>query len=662
MGQRRRIVVAVLVAGMLLALGAVTALAATITIDSVTPQPVAPGGPLHVQAHGFESNFGAIEFVWDGVVSSTTASSDGSGAVNTVFPVPGNATDGSHTLDVCEPSGAYPSPCNPSYQGTAAIQVQSPPPPPTPTPTPVPTPSPTPVPTATPQPKPTSTPRPAPAATASPTPTPEPTPAPTPDAAPTPTPAPVAVLLPPPTLPPAVAVTPSPNPQQPSAYIAAAHTDQVVDIGITGYVLLALAGSGGVVAVAAGRASPSQARDDKLRKQGRVAFIKVKYAKWRTEGIAPGDRSRTWRWPATPRLDRWSYEVPQRVAPVSPLLARLLADGAHLRAMLGSAALLLPVAGAALGAAAVYDVGGHAAPPNLYVFSAICVLGVLDALTGIAAVAAFVVGVAVLGGVHSADDVRTLLGLAAAWFVAPLIAADVRPLRRSPSQSAAEQWDRSADVVIAALVGAWAVQKIVAALPGLSGHQLAIAAHADTVAWVVLGATALRWLAEIVVANLYPRRLATVMPLTVPPSSSLQRLVAAAVRTAVFVFVAIAFVGPRWQLYVGAALFMLPHVLLAYESRLPNWPRLYSVLPRGMVKAVVVLLAATGLGWLVKANVHDPALLLADAFVLLSIPGVVVSSLDVVGRQGRQRQLDWWDRAAGTALLGVGVVFVLFVK
>jgi hypothetical protein len=152
------------------------------------------------------------------------------------------------------------------------------------------------------------------------------------------------------------------------------------------------------------------------------------------------------------------------------------------------------------------------------------------------------------------------------------------------------------------------------------------------------------------------------MALTVPPSPIRQRLVATALRTVLFVFVAIAFVGQRWQLYVGAALFMVPHVLLSYESRLPNWPRLYTVLPRGMVKVVVVLLAATGLGWLAKHNIHDPVQLLGDAFVLLAIPGVVVSSLDVLGRQGVQRRLRWSDRAAGTALLGVGVLFVLFVR
>jgi hypothetical protein len=467
-------------------------------------------------------------------------------------------------------------------------------------------------------------------------------------------------VLPPPTPPPSTPPGPTPRPQPP-AYIAAAHIDQVVNIGVAGYVLLALAGSGGVVAAAAARPSQST-QADKPRKQGRVAFIKVKYAKWATAGIAPGDRSRTWRWPATTRLDRWSFDLPQRVAPVSPLLARLLADGAHLRAMLGSAALLLPVAGAVLGAVAVLDVSGHAAPPSLILFSTICVLGVLDALTGIAAVTAFVVGVLVLGGVHSADDARVLVGLAGAWFVAPLIAAEVRPLRRAPSHSAAEQWDRFADVVIAALVGAWAVQKIVTALPGLAGRPLEIAAHADAIALVVLVAMAARWCAESVVANLYPRRLALVMALTVPPSPIRQRLVATALRTVLFVFVAIAFVGQRWQLYVGAALFMVPHVLLSYESRLPNWPRLYTVLPRGMVKVVVVLLAATGLGWLAKHNIHDPVQLLGDAFVLLAIPGVVVSSLDVLGRQGVQRRLRWWDRAAGTALLGVGVLFVLFVR
>ena len=65
-----------------------------------------------------------------------------------------------------------------------------------------------------------------------------------------------------------------------------------------------------------------------------------------------GDRSRSWRWPGTVALDRLSRRGPWRASPTSPLIARVTVDASYLRAMFGSLALLLPIAGVALGALA----------------------------------------------------------------------------------------------------------------------------------------------------------------------------------------------------------------------------------------------------------------------------------------------------------------------
>jgi hypothetical protein len=120
------------------------------------------------------------------------------------------------------------------------------------------------------------------------------------------------------------------------------------------------------------------------------------------------------------------------------------------------------------------------------------VLGVLDAAASLAAVLIFMIGVLVLGGVDSSADLRVMLTLGALWFVVPVLAGAARPLRRPPTRTFADSWDRATDFVIGSLVGAWAVQKLVLALPGLRGMDLAIAHHADTAAFFVLGALALR--------------------------------------------------------------------------------------------------------------------------------------------------------------------------
>jgi hypothetical protein len=430
----------------------------------------------------------------------------------------------------------------------------------------------------------------------------------------------------------------------------------IVNLQVTAFALLSIVGTGGLAG--AGMAlRPDGAGAG--RRSGSIASGKVKHARYTGSAGAVGDRSRTWRWPGTPLLDGLSLALPARVAPQSPLLARLLVDGAHLRAMLGSLSMLAPAAGVVLGALALHDTGAHALPPQLPLLAAICALSVVDAMAGIVAAVVFGGGVVLTGGLATADDLRVLLGLGGLWFAAPLIASAARPLRRPPGETAADRWDRLADMVIASLVGAWAVQKLASALPGLAGHPLPVSGQTGALALVVLASLTGRFLAESLVTRLYPQRLAQVLPATVPFASPRQRLGACVVRTGIFLLVAIPFIGSRWQLYVGAVLFLVPQVLSIVESRFPNWPGVYAVLPRGILKTVLMLFAGKGFATLVTSHLHDPRQLIADAFVLLALPGLALSLLDLVARDGEKRELTWRHRIAGTALLVVGVLFVL---
>ncbi len=223
-----------------------------------------------------------------------------------------------------------------------------------------------------------------------------------------------------------------------------------------------------------------------------------------------------------------------------------------------------------------------------------------------------------------------------------------------------ERWDRLADLVIASLIGAWAVQKLASAFPGLAGHPLPIAIETTPLALAVLIALAVRFAVETLVIHLYPERLNRVLPAKVPSPGRYQQLAASAVRTGIFLLIAIPFVGSRWQLYGGAALFLVPQLLKIVEHRFPNRPGVYAVLPRGIVKTVIMLFVGRWFGTLVTGHLlHDPRQLLADAFGILSLPGLALSLLDLVGREGHRRELTWWHRVAGVAVLAVGVLFVL---
>jgi hypothetical protein len=278
---------------------------------------------------------------------------------------------------------------------------------------------------------------------------------------------------------------------------------------------------------------------------------------------------------------------------------------------------------------------------------------VLDATVGLAAVLTFVVLVLLSGGVVGADSVRTLMGMAAIWFAVPLIASAARPLRRIPPEDAQQRFDRAGDVVIISLIGAWAVLKMIGGLPGLSGYELPLAERAGDVALAVLVALVVRVGLESVAAHAYPSRLAEVSPAKIPWSSARQRLLATGLRTAVFVFVAIAFLGNCWQLWVGAVMFCVPQVLKIYEDRFPNVAGLYAVLPRGVVKVLVFLVIGKLLGSWLEGRIDDPLALIAAGFVLLSVPGLVESVLSLFGREGTEVEHTWGVRLAGTGAVAV---------
>ncbi len=412
--------------------------------------------------------------------------------------------------------------------------------------------------------------------------------------------------------------------------------------------------------VGVGVAGAARAAAKRLRESGSgIEGSDVEHLEERHRGIRWGDRSRTWRWPATSRLDALSVLLPVGLATRSSMMARVTADGVYTRSMLGAASVIWPVTGLVLGVLAVSDVGGEAMPPATELTIAIAMLGVLDATAGLVAVLTFAVGITALGGLDSASALRTLLGLGGIWFVVPVLAGAARPLRRLPAANRQEAWDRAADFVIASLVGAWAVQQIVSALPSLAGSDdVPVAAHADAAALCVLLALAIRIGAETLAAYLYPRRLATVQPHDLPQPGRLQRLAAAAGRTAVFVFVADVVVGSTWQLWVGAALFVLPELLSVYHDRLPKLAWLSRIRPRGLVEVVFILLVTTGIGALLLSSDYDPQTIVPDGFVLLSLPGFVLSMVGLFTPED-DRPLRWWHRIAGVPLLALAVAIVL---
>lgn len=453
-----------------------------------------------------------------------------------------------------------------------------------------------------------------------------------------------------------------------ASYDLRADPAKTVGIVVAAFTLLQLGASTGGLALA--RGGGGVARTGRRRRSGQHGSepepdssydsVAVEFLSAGLGAVAVGDRSRTWSWPGTRKLDALSATLPARVSRRSPLLARVAADGTYLRAILGSASLLAMLAGLALGVAALRDTGGDALPPVAALTIAIAVLGVLDAAAGLVAVLIFTIGVLVLGGVHSSADLRLMLSLDALWFTVPVLAGAARPLRRPPTRGLDQSWDRAADFVIASLIGAWAVNKIILALPGVAGKHLAIAAHADTAAYCVLAALVVRLAAETIAAHLYPRRLDTSEAGDVPQPGELQRIGASMLRTALFVFFVYIVVGRGWQLWAVAALFIIPQILAVYEERFPNSPALSGVLPRGLWELVLMLFVGTAVGALLLDTMDEHSkTFLANSFVILALPGFTLSLLSLFGRGGDEAPMGWGRRIAGLGVLITGVLLVL---
>jgi hypothetical protein len=380
-------------------------------------------------------------------------------------------------------------------------------------------------------------------------------------------------------------------------------------------------------------------------------------------GEGPGDRSWTWRFPGHGVLDALSVAVPGTLGRHSPFLARLVDDGAQLRAMFGTLWSVLPLAGVALGAAAAIDTGGTAVPPALELLLAITALSVLDALSGAIATAVFGVVVLLWGSPPSGDDsvhpLLVVIGLGFLWTSLPLVGSATRPFRRPGARSTRYLWDRAADIVIASLLCAWIAQKLAGAMDGFAGRPTGVPAHEDAVALVVLALIALRLLVEQAATVWYPARLGSVDPeAELPRPTGLALASGIVIRTATFGFIGYAFIDLCWQWWLGTALFVVPQLAELARERCRTVPWVQRLLPRGLLELLVLVVVGT---LSVRYAVHG----LGDveairlAYLVLAVPPALLGLLGLVGGEDPPRRATVLRELAGVVVLALTAWLVL---
>jgi hypothetical protein len=431
----------------------------------------------------------------------------------------------------------------------------------------------------------------------------------------------------------------------------------------------ALAGGGAAAATAGGAAQSAAGRRSssgdggsdgdgdggRKRGKGKVASGKANGMGDIDQRSAWGDRSRTWQLPFTSSVDRSFVGAAARVQPVSPLAARLMSDGSTIRAVFGSGWLLAPILGVVLALAALGDTGGQAVAPSFGLMAALLILGTADASGGFAAVATFWVGVVASGGVTSTDNMRSLLGITTLWFAVPLIASSTRAFRRSLATSREDLWAGFAEIVVGSMLAAWTVQSVVKSLPGLSGLDQPISGHADRLALIALGALITRYLFERLVVVVYPERLVTATFEPQGKPGPIQKSTSLVIKTAMFAFVVLPYIGGGWALWLVAAMSFVPSFAGIWKKSFPNSSVLYRLLPRGIPNTLMMMSIGTVVASLVSERFEDPATLLVASFVILSIPGFLLGAAGLFGRDGVDPQSSWQLRLAG---LWVSVVAI----
>jgi hypothetical protein len=334
-------------------------------------------------------------------------------------------------------------------------------------------------------------------------------------------------------------------------------------------------------------------------------------------------------------LDELTHDLTLLLAPISPLLSKIVNDGAYLRSMLGSTSLALPVAGIGFALTAVLQNGGEVFAPTWYLMLAIALLGMFDAFAGFAATLVFLVGTVIASGtVPDMSHIRTLMGVMIIAIGPAMLATAFRTLRKSPARDQDSWWERIVDLAIAPMMAGWSVMTMVSVMPSISGLTLNMANHVTDFGLAIAIAAALRVLLEEGAARYFPARLNKINPTELPDSPLIQKATALLIRYGIWVVLSGAIVGFGWQAFVGSALFLLPTIFGWYQDRFPNLPWIWRILPTGVPGLAFTILVSSGSSAALSMWLGATPAFAELSFVLLPLPLLLLSVLSMFGREG----------------------------
>jgi len=445
-------------------------------------------------------------------------------------------------------------------------------------------------------------------------------------------------------------------------YSPSAHPGTVAAVAVTGAAVVGVAGAAAGAATAAGAASAAgHAASGAAHgtaashaaagqpKPFKTVFAAGGLAVAAAEVAGLGDRSFTWRAPGTHHVHGLLARIATVTSRYSLILPRAMNDGTWARAMFGSSALFLWLAGFVLGLVSLFQSGFNPIPGSLFIILAIIVLGVLDSMAGLIAWATISIGALVTFHVRTMSDLLTIVGLGCLAISLSTFANCLRPLRRVGHTGFVGLWDRVTDYVIPPVIVSFAAVGIAKGLNGLSGLEIVDVNDLLTIQLVAATTIVVRLALEDVVRKLYPQRCAdAAMPATQPPSDA-WRLAAISCRTVITYFLIAAFVGNSWLTLAASLLLAVPLVMGVFQDQLPRLGWMHRWLPSGITRIVVT----TVIGVLITAYLFtSPGVegLLPGLLVVLIVPAALLSSLHLIAKGGKGWSNVWLKRILGVPI------------
>jgi hypothetical protein len=148
-------------------------------------------------------------------------------------------------------------------------------------------------------------------------------------------------------------------------------------------------------------------------------------------------------------------------------------------------------------------------------------------------------------------------------------------------------------------------------------------------------------------------------PTNLPDPSATQQAISAFVRTGAFLFIAAAFVGNVWQLWVAAIFFLLPGLLALLAHRFKNSPTLWQVIPDGVPLFVLMLVFGLIVSMILRNVLGEVPDYAQVQFLWMAVPGFLLALLGLVAREPKAGDTRWYTRPTMTMVYRVGGVIML---